>query len=468
MFRLATVLLLFASLSYGGAAVFEPGHVWKRQSSSQITTVDLSTNLGTPLHLASGFIYGIPDTPNQIPDHFYTEMGFNYARAGGAQVLSPGRGWIFGEYPGRFASVLSNYQTTRKYGAEFIFLLHDLWGADGSQGSSASYPGDNGNWTDFDNYLTQLISDIRANNMTPGLKMDIWNEPDLTIFWNRPQSQWLATWDRTYNRLRSELPSVPLFGPTLAGAPSTSNTWWTNFFQQVTSSGTIPDAYVWHLEGSTTDVNDDLQTNIPILNQLLSQFSLPQKQIIINEYGVFAEQNPAGAAWWIARLERYNVPGLRGNWLSTTQLHDFLASLLGKTDVNDATGTGYWPNGEWQVYKYYNTNMTGHRVSSSGSIDRLADSYAVVGSDRVRILVGNRQTTGTWQLTINNLASVGLPQSGTLPVNTFQFSFMGGHFGQVGDPTDLGWVNHAYSGNSVSFPIFQTDTQTTWAFEFEI
>ncbi len=46
------------------------------------------------------------------------------------------------------------------------------------------------------------------------------------------------------------------------------------------------------------------------------------------------------------------------------------------------------------MYKYYNTNMTGHRVSSSGSIDRLADSYGVVGSDRVRILVGNRQRTG--------------------------------------------------------------------------
>lgn len=202
MFRLAAVLLLITSLSDGRTSVFEPERTWKRQSSSQITTVDLSTNLGTPSHLASGFIYGIPDIANQIPDHFYTDMGFNYARAGGAQVLSPGRGWIFGQYPGRFASVLSNYRTTRKYGAEFIFLLHDLWGADGTQGSSASYPGDNGNWTDFDNYLTQLISDIRANNMTPGLKMDIWNEPDLTLFWNRPQSQWLAMWDRTYNRFR--------------------------------------------------------------------------------------------------------------------------------------------------------------------------------------------------------------------------------------------------------------------------
>lgn len=93
---LLAVLLLFASLSDARAAVFEPERAWKRQSSSQITTVDLSTNLGTPLHLASGtrknycmasaanaklnlpgFIYGIPDTPNQIPDHFYTGSFFS-------------------------------------------------------------------------------------------------------------------------------------------------------------------------------------------------------------------------------------------------------------------------------------------------------------------------------------------------------------------------------------------------------
>jgi hypothetical protein len=46
----------------------------------------LGNNTGSPEHLASGFIYGIPDTQDQIPDHFYTDIGFNYARAGGAQV----------------------------------------------------------------------------------------------------------------------------------------------------------------------------------------------------------------------------------------------------------------------------------------------------------------------------------------------------------------------------------------------
>jgi hypothetical protein len=39
-------------------------------------TVDLSVTRGEPQHLASGFIYGIPDNfPNQIPDSWYVVVG---------------------------------------------------------------------------------------------------------------------------------------------------------------------------------------------------------------------------------------------------------------------------------------------------------------------------------------------------------------------------------------------------------
>ncbi|KAH7230622.1 uncharacterized protein BKA55DRAFT_486645, partial [Fusarium redolens] len=63
----------------------------RRQTSSNTATIDLFKGRGSPKHLASGFIYGIPDSgfghsPTQIPDHFYSDMGFNYARAGGAQI----------------------------------------------------------------------------------------------------------------------------------------------------------------------------------------------------------------------------------------------------------------------------------------------------------------------------------------------------------------------------------------------
>ena len=124
----------------------------------------------------------------------------------------------------RFASALSNYKTSRKYNAPFIYLIHDLWGADGQQNSTSPYPGDNGDWTSWDAYLTQWIADMKANNALDGLSIDIWNEPDLTAFWRASQAQYLQMWGRTYHRFRKELPTVKLIGPAFAGQPDASNT----------------------------------------------------------------------------------------------------------------------------------------------------------------------------------------------------------------------------------------------------
>ena len=165
--------------------------------------VDLNSKTGTPKHLASGIIYGEPDTLNQIPDHFYTDIDLKYYRAGGAQLGSPSRGWIWGlnEYKGRFQSTLNNYKTARKYGGTFQLLPHDIWGTD-HVNSSTKWPGDNGDWASYDAFLNQLISDIKANSMQAGLQIDIWNEPELSFFWARTQQQWIDLYGRTHKRFR--------------------------------------------------------------------------------------------------------------------------------------------------------------------------------------------------------------------------------------------------------------------------
>ncbi|KAG5751090.1 hypothetical protein H9Q69_007189 [Fusarium xylarioides] len=293
----------------------------RRQTSSNTATVDLSKGRGSPKHLASGFIYGIPDSGfgqslTQIPDHFYTDMGFNYARAGGAQ-MSEG-GWVRGlqAYAARFNSTKQNYLTSCKFGARFQLLPHDIWGTDHVT-LTMVWPGDNGDWIDYDKFLNQLLGDLQSNNMLDGLDIDIWNEADGS-FWSRSQDQYLQMWNRTYKRIRS-----------------------------------FPDQWTWHDEpGDVANDHGNWQT-------LCQQYNAPDNQVNINEYAVFSQQVATGVAWWISRLERYNYIGLRGNWLSTCGLHDFMASLLGKSDVNSCTAGGYVPNGEYQVYKYYNLNMTG-------------------------------------------------------------------------------------------------------------
>jgi hypothetical protein len=271
----------------------------------------------------------------------------------------------------------------------------------------------------------------------------------------------------TVNLNRKEWPSVKLIGPAFAGQPDPSNSWWTNFLSFVASNSSVPDEYVWHMEGG----GGDMEGAYGALVGMLQTYKLPIKPLNIDEYATFPEQVPAGSAWWISQLERVNAHGLRGNWLSGYQLHDFMGSLVSKAYANgpnySPTGTCYYPNGDYQVYQYYNLNMTGYRVGTSPSADLKLDTFATVGKDMVRVLTGVRITTGTWQITINNLSAVGLPSSGSLNIHTWGFP-SNGHFGEVDIPNDLGWYSHAYAGNSVTFPVFQTDISTAYAFEFNV
>ena len=255
--------------------------------------------------------------------------------------------------------------------------------------------------------------------------------------------------------------NVQLSGPASAGEPLTSNSWWQNWASFVASNRSIPDQYAWHMEGGGGDL---ISANGGLV-ATLDKYGLPSKPININEYAVFSEQVPSGSAWWIAQLERINAHGLRGNWLSGSNLHDYLASLLGRT----GSTSGYYPNGDYQVYKYYNQNMTGHRVGTTPSADLKLDAYATVGSSSAIVLVGVRISTGTWTLQLDDLSALGLPTSGTLDVQTWGFPVASDvHYGQVDGPTNLGVYGHAYSGNTVSFPVYQTDSTTAYAFQFSI
>lgn len=65
--------------------------------------------------------------------------------------------------------------------------------------------------------------------------------------------------------------------------------------------------------------------------------------------------------------------------------------------------------------------MTGSRYGTLPSSDLALDTYATAGDGGARVLVGARIQTGTWDLTLNNLTALGLPDSGTLNVHTWGF-----------------------------------------------
>jgi hypothetical protein len=344
-------------------------------------------------------------------------------------------------------------------------LIADLWGADGT--SKIAMPGDDGDWASYDDFLSALISAINDNDMVPYLDLEIWNEPDLTdVFWQRDQTQYLAMWGRGYATLRAAFPDNSIVGPSCSTQPSSSNTWLENYLQYIEGNGTIPDIYCWHLETS----GDDLAVTLPAWDTLLSKYHLPEKQIICNEYAIQAEQQPGGATWFISRLERYGIQGLRGNWAPNGS-YDYFAGLLGKPNAETAayspTQGGYWNNGEYNVYKYYNLNMTENRVQTIGSPDGLFDIYATAGTteDSVKMICGSRLTAGTWDILVTGLDKIGLPSSGSITIQAYQFNYDGGSLGNVPAPVNQGTYAHSYSDNELVFYVSPSET-TSYAFEF--
>lgn len=76
------------------------GTVEKRASGT--ATVNLAVTQGTPQNLGDGFIYGFPDNADgsantAIPNELRAGSGFNYCRAGGAQLPSPSLGYANGQ-----------------------------------------------------------------------------------------------------------------------------------------------------------------------------------------------------------------------------------------------------------------------------------------------------------------------------------------------------------------------------------
>lgn len=348
----SSLLVLSKMTSHKLAAVITalalPPATLSSPDNQNTATVDLSITRQPSADYAAGILYGLPDTPNQIPDHFYTDIGFNYHRTGGAQLDEYG-GWVTGleGYEGRINSTKSNYDTARKYGADVIVLCHDLWGTDHTDISTV-WPGDDGDFSDYDAFLDQIMEDFVQLDMRDGLIIDLWNEPDIDIFWERSQQQWIDLYVHSHKRIRANpaMDAVRISGPSLAYRPFANNTWWTNWLDAIAGNDTAPDQYSYHLEGEPTDPDSDLQNTHPSLIALLEEYGLPPApDVNVNEYATFDEQHAAGAAWWISRFERYDTHALRGNWLSGCQLHDFLASLLSKPGAPDNStcqGMGYY------------------------------------------------------------------------------------------------------------------------------
>jgi hypothetical protein len=347
------------------------------RSPIAVVRVDLSQDIGAPTRRASGILYGLSEDGASPPDVFLAGIGFRFERAGGAQLDSPG-GWVAGRYGRRWASTLAQYRRTGALGGEFIILVHDLYGADGT--AIDRWPGDEGDFSDFERFLDRLIEDVGAAGMTP--QWDLWNEPDLELFWARTAEQFREAWRLAYKKVRARFPDATIVGPSTAGEPSQSDEWWNAYLDFVAANDVVPDIVSWHEIGGRAHGQDPVASRTAV-EHMLALRGLRARGYQVNEYAEASQQNPGQSAWFIARLERAKVDGLRANWRVGPQLHDNLANLL------THSRHGYAPLGDWFTYHWY-AGQRGVVVASEpdGALDVFATRLSDNGG-QARLLLGN-------------------------------------------------------------------------------
>lgn len=390
-------------------------------------TVDFANAGGAPTYHASGTLYGMSPDGSLPQDHFYTDLKWHFERAGGAQLNSGGYATNLADYQTRWNATLAQAKRTAALGGTFIILPHDLWGADSTTNLPA-FPGDNGDWTLFDNFVNQLFSDVKANHLT--VEWDLWNEADGSGFWPRTETQYLQMWSRFYAAVRANFPGQLIVGPSMAGQPTSSNGWWNTYLNHIKANNVAPDIYSWHDEPA------DPVPGAASANSTLAAHGLTNtRPFQINEYAALSQQNPGGGAWFMGRLERAGADGLRGNWASGSALHDYEANLL----TRNSSGQ-YLPRGEWFMYRYYGS-QTGNIVNlvPGNGIDGLATKDNSAGN--AKILLGSNGNTGNVTVNLTGLGTTSVVQNGQVRAV----------------------VQRIPDGNAVTGPVTVSDTTLTTA-----
>ncbi|RKP54446.1 carbohydrate-binding protein [Cohnella endophytica] len=380
--RKSTTYIMVSLLTLG--LIFSSDLSERAYAASESVSVDLSQSLGAPTYRGTGFLYGLNQDGSAPIGGLLSDLKPKLFRGGGASLS--GGGWAVGGYSGylpRFNEVRDQYNRANALGAKYQILVSDIWGSFAGLNPEV-FPGDNGDWTYWNQFLTQLVQDKIANNMT-NARYDIWNEPDGAYFWDRTSTQYFEMWKRGVQLIRSLDPNAVIVGPSYGGFNANQLSSWLDYAK---SNNVLPNILDWHF---SADPVADVQT----AQSLLTAKSITQIQgFTIGEYIWSQEQNSGYTAWYLARLEKSGVLGAN---------HAIWDHCCSSGLLDDTLTTSSEKKGQWWTYKAY-ADMTGTIVNTSPSahIDGVASKDASKAS--ALILLGNKGgQTGDIDVNINRL-----------------------------------------------------------------
>jgi hypothetical protein len=370
------------------------------ESRAQVSlNVNLAAEAGPATGVGLGFLYGVTGDGSQPTDELLEPLRMNAFRAGGHMT----RGWIEDNYRAGPAtqtiinSLVAQAQrfTRPPYQAQYQVILSDVYGAFGGQPANTMYPCDNGNCSNWATFVATVVGALRDTGLP--MSYDIWNEPDIEIFWTRGINsvQYFQMWDTAVREIRRVDPDAVILGPSFAFTPERRPGQWQTWLQHTRDAGTLPDWIANHTLGV---IDDPVTVGRSTLNALAAN-GIPPLPMSANEYQPADMQTANVLAWYLARFAQSDYANaLRGNWVCC--LTPNLTGLLTQT------AAGWQRTGLWWTMRAY-ADMTGTLVATSEQVSGTAISAAKDADNQraVAILGDIDGSTGPASVRFDGLAS---------------------------------------------------------------
>lgn len=235
-------------------------------------------------------------------------------------------------------------------------------------------------------------------------------------------SSFEAAWKIYYDSIKSSDPSAMIAGPNDAVYRGHNSMY--AFLKFCRDNNCLPDIISWH-ELQVNCLNT-MSSHIADYRSICSSLSIPEVQIVINEYADYSDCGvPGRLVNWIARLEDNQVYGCLPFWHQANNLND-LAS-----NSNDG-------NGAWWVYKWYG-DMSGKTLSVSTQNTTFDNFYAVASIDEAKqsatVLAGGNDNTGI--INLNNITSSSVFKNCDKVHIKVEAAYFTGYHGSSGEPESV-------------------------------
>ncbi|MQM27361.1 RICIN domain-containing protein [Glycomyces albidus] len=370
------------------------------ESRAQVSlNVNLASDAGPSTGVGLGFLYGVTGDGSQPSDALLEPLKMNAFRAGGHMT----RGWIEDGYRYGNAtrtivdSIIDQARrfTAEPYEAQYQAILSDMYGAYGGQPANTMYPCDNNDCSNWATFVRTVVAALRDAGLP--MSYDIWNEPDIDIFWTRGvnSDQYFRMWDTAVREIRATDPNAVILGPSFAYTPDRRPAQWQTWLQHTKNAGTLPDWIANHTLGV---IDDPVAVGEDTLDMLAAN-GIPELPMSANEYQPSNMQQANVLAWYLARFAQSDYTNaLRGNW--------FCCLTPNLTGLLTQTLNGWQPTGLWWVMRAY-ADMTGTLVNTSGQVGGTAISAAKdSAAQQVVTVIGDiNGRTGSTSVTYSGLSA---------------------------------------------------------------